>query len=60
MDQKSKKNEGEKVAQPGFEPGSLDPKSDALPPSYRGGKILVPKICVFISTTNAENALFQP
>ena len=29
--QKSKKSEGKKVAPPGFEPGSLDPKSDALP-----------------------------
>ena len=29
--QKSKKMKGKKVAPPGFEPGSLDPKSDALP-----------------------------
>ena len=29
--QKSKKSENKKVAPPGFEPGSLDPKSDALP-----------------------------
>ena len=29
--QKSKKSEGKKLAPPGFEPGSLDPKSDALP-----------------------------
>ena len=29
--QKSKKSEAKKVAPPGFEPGSLDPKSDTLP-----------------------------
>ena len=29
--QKCKKVEGKKVAPPGIEPGSLDPKSDALP-----------------------------
>ena len=28
-----------KVAPPGIEPGSLDPKSDALPLSYRGRKL---------------------
>ena len=30
MGQKCKKSEGKKVAPPGFEPGSPDPKSDAL------------------------------
>ena len=29
--QKNKNIEGKKVAPPGIEPGSLDPKSDALP-----------------------------
>ena len=29
--QKGKKMQEKKVAPPGFEPGSLDPKSDALP-----------------------------
>ena len=46
--QKSKKNEGKKVAPPGFEPGSPDPKSDALPLSYGGGEFLGQKIGVFI------------
>ena len=45
--QKSKKIEEKKVAPPGIEPGSLDPKSDALPLSYGGGKILGPKIRVY-------------
>ena len=31
LGQKGKKSENKKVAPPGFEPGSLDPKSDALP-----------------------------
>ena len=30
LGQKCKKSEGKKVAAPGFEPGSLDPKSNAL------------------------------
>ena len=45
--QKSKKSENKKVAPPGFEPGSLDPKSDALPLSYGGGEFLGQKIDVF-------------
>ena len=35
--QKGKKSEDKKVTPPGFEPGSLDPKSNTLPLSY-GGK----------------------
>ena len=45
--QKCKKMEGKKVAPPGFEPGSLDPKSDALPLDHGGGKFFGPKIDVF-------------
>ena len=41
------KSENKKVAPPGFEPGSLDPKSDALPLSYGGGKLWGQKIDVF-------------
>ena len=45
--QKSKNSEGKKVGPPGFEPGLLDPKSDALPLSYGGGEFLGQKIDVF-------------
>ena len=48
LSQKCKRSENKKVAPPGFEPGSPDPMSDALPQDHGGGKKFGPKIMVLI------------
>ena len=44
---KGKKRKGKKLPSVGFEPGSLDPKSDVLPTELLRREILGPKITIF-------------